>query len=89
MLKASIVDLRYQTKELLQAIDRNEMVEILYHGKSKAFLVPATYPGVDQSSKSFIQSSVDLKQHPYFGSCSAASETEVLETMNQLRKGRY
>ena len=32
-MKASIVDLRYKTTDILKALDRNESVTILYHGK--------------------------------------------------------
>lgn len=34
-MQASILDLRYRMKEILQALERNETVEILYHGKRK------------------------------------------------------
>ena len=35
-MKASIVDLRYKMNTILKALDRNEAVTILYHGKEKA-----------------------------------------------------
>ena len=34
-MKASVVDLRYRINDILKAIDRNEEVTILYHGKIK------------------------------------------------------
>ena len=32
-MKASIVDLRYQMKDVLKSLDRGESVTIFYHGK--------------------------------------------------------
>ena len=32
-MKASIVDLRYKTREILEALERNESVTVLYHGR--------------------------------------------------------
>ena len=40
-MKASIVDLRYKTKDILKALDRNEKVTILYHGKVKGVIKSA------------------------------------------------
>ena len=33
-MKASVVDLRYKMNDILKALDRNEKVAILYHGKN-------------------------------------------------------
>ena len=33
-MKATIVDLRYRMKDILRALERNEDVSILYHGKT-------------------------------------------------------
>ena len=35
-MKATIVDLRYRMKDVLRAIDRGEIVTVLYCGKEKA-----------------------------------------------------
>lgn len=40
-MKATIVDLRYRTKDVLKAVERGEAVTILYRGKEKARLIPA------------------------------------------------
>jgi prevent-host-death family protein len=40
-MEASIVDLRYRTKDVLRAIDRGETVTVTYRGKEKARLVPS------------------------------------------------
>jgi antitoxin (DNA-binding transcriptional repressor) of toxin-antitoxin stability system len=41
-MNASIVDLRYRTKQVLQALERRESVSVLYHGKVKGTIVPAS-----------------------------------------------
>jgi hypothetical protein len=76
-MKASIVDLRYKTREILKALDRNESVEILYHGKTKGVIRPAAG-----------KSSAKVKEHPFFGMCQETGQT-VLEEVENLRKPRY
>jgi antitoxin (DNA-binding transcriptional repressor) of toxin-antitoxin stability system len=45
-MNANIVDLRYNMKHVLRAIDRGETVTVLYRGKEKARLTPiAPKPG--------------------------------------------
>lgn len=39
-MNASVVDLRYKTREVLRALDRQESVNIFFHGKLKGVLVP-------------------------------------------------
>ena len=39
-MKASFVDLRTKSSEILQALNRNEKVTILYRGKPKAVMQP-------------------------------------------------
>ena len=43
-MNASIVDLRYNMKDVLRAIDRGETVTVLYRGKAKAKLMPMRSP---------------------------------------------
>jgi antitoxin (DNA-binding transcriptional repressor) of toxin-antitoxin stability system len=76
-MRASVVDLRYRMKNVLEAINRNEAVTILYHGKEKAVLTPIDRP-VDQK----------VSDHPFFAMTKEAEET-VEETMKRLRGGRY
>ena len=45
-MKATIVDLRYKMKDILKALDRNEAVTVLYHGKTKAVILPAKGPAL-------------------------------------------
>ncbi len=76
-MNASIVDLRYKTSEILKALDRNESVTVLYHGKVKGIIKPA-------------REKLDLKvkDHPFFGMRSE-SEESVLEELENLRKPRH
>ncbi len=39
-MNATIVDLRYNMKHVLRAIDRGETVTVLYRGKERAKLTP-------------------------------------------------
>jgi len=41
-MNASIVDLRYRTKQVLAALERRESVYVLYHGKVKGTIVPVS-----------------------------------------------
>ena len=76
-MKASVVDLRYKMKNVLQAIDRNETVTILHHGQERAIITP-----IDNNENKSVVS------HPFFGMKNEAVET-VDETMERLRGGRY
>lgn len=76
-MKASIVDLRYKTKDILKALERNESVTVLYHGKVKGIIKPAREK---QASK--------IVEHPFFGMTSM-HKGSVLEELDNLRKPRY
>ena len=76
-MKASIVDLRYKTKEILQALERNETVTVLYHGKVKGIINPA---GKNPN--------VRVKDHPFFGMYRDDLEY-VQDQMDRLRKPRH
>jgi prevent-host-death family protein len=41
-MNATIVDLRYNMKHVLRAVDRGETVTVLYRGKERARLMPIT-----------------------------------------------
>ena len=41
-MKATIVDLRYRTKDVLNAVAHGETVTVLYRGKPKAQIVPVS-----------------------------------------------
>ncbi|MCF6324068.1 MAG: type II toxin-antitoxin system Phd/YefM family antitoxin [Gammaproteobacteria bacterium] len=76
-MKASIVDLRYKTNDILKALDRNESVTILYHGKVKGIIKPVRE-----------RSELKIKDHPFFGMYNE-SEATVLEELENLRKPRH
>lgn len=76
-MKASIVDLRYKTNDILKALDRNESVTVLYHGKIKGVIKPVRE-----------KSELKIKDHPFFGMYEESEET-VLEELENLRKPRH
>ncbi len=76
-MKASIVDLRYKTADILKALDRNESVTVLYHGKIKGIIKP-----VREKSAS------NVKDHPFFAMNKKPKKT-VLEELEDLRKIRH
>lgn len=75
-MKASVVDLRYRMNEILKAIDRNEEVTILYHGKVKGVIKP----NISRSRRR-------ISDHPFFNMYS--SKETVQEVMAGLRGKRY
>ena len=76
-MKASIVDLRYKTKEILKALGRNESVTVLYHGKVRGVIKPVRGNSVSR-----------VKDHPFFGMRKGSGES-VLEELDRLRKPRH
>ena len=76
-MKASIVDLRYKTNDILKALDRNESVTVLYHGKIKGVIRPVRE-----------KSGLKIKDHPFFGMYGESEET-VLKELEDLRKPRH
>jgi hypothetical protein len=75
-MKASVVDLRYRMNEILKAIDRNEEVTILYHGKVKGVIKPKITGDRRR-----------ISDHPFFNMC--PSKKAVDEVMTALRGDRY
>jgi len=75
-MQASVVDLRYRMHDVLKALDRNEEVEILYHGKLKGVLRPEAK-----------RTTMKVEEHPLFG---MRADLESVEAeMTRLRGGRY
>ena len=58
-MNATIVDLRYNMKHVLRAIDRGETVTVLYRGKERAKLTPIAPPPGSGTPKT--------KDQPLFG----------------------
>jgi len=76
-MEASIVDLRYKMKDVLEALERREAVRILYHGQVKGTIVPVAS---DRRTK--------MSTHPFFG-MKKEEQTSVPDLMDRLRRGRY
>ena len=76
-MRANIVDLRYRMRDVLNAINRNEKVVILYRGKEKAVIVPIRKKKMHS-----------VKQHPFFG-MREDEQRPVEEVMAKLRGDRY
>ncbi len=76
-MEAKIVDLRYRMKDVLKALDKNEEVKVLYHGKLKGIIVPAKK---DTHKK--------VTDHPFFGMSSDTASKSVLDELDDLRSER-
>lgn len=80
-MKASILDLRYKMKEILQALDRNESVTLTYRGIEKGIIVPI------QKQRKQKQSAAE---HCAFGIWKNHSDkADVDRYIRNLRKGRF
>jgi hypothetical protein len=75
-MKASILDLRYRMNDVLKALDRNEKVSILYHGRLKGVISPAAAP-----------LNKKVAEHPFFNLQKEGKPVE--QEMERLRGGRY
>jgi hypothetical protein len=76
-MEASIVDLRYKMKNVIEALERREVVKVLYHGEVKGTIIPES--GGNKTK---------VIDHPFFGMKKEEQET-VSEEMANLRRGRY
>jgi hypothetical protein len=81
-MKASFVDLRKKSNEILRALDRNEPVTIFYRGRPKAIMRPVGRADDQKANQS--------KDHPAFGLWADREEMEdVVAYVRQLRRGRF
>jgi len=76
-MKASIVDLRYKTREILEALERNESVTVLYHGRVRGVIQPAGKPPATA-----------VAEHPFFGMRTETSES-VADELERVRRPRH
>lgn len=76
-MEASITDLRYKTREILQALERRETVMLMYHGKVKGRIVPEGRP-----------KGKTLRDHPFFG-MGKDDTRPVQQIIDELRAPRY
>ncbi len=80
-MKATILDLRYHMKNVLQALDRNETVKILYHGKERGFLIPSGKP---------LHNAGKIHQHAAFGMWKKHTDKKNISAyLRTLRKPRF
>jgi antitoxin (DNA-binding transcriptional repressor) of toxin-antitoxin stability system len=81
-MKASFVDLRKNSSEIIRALNRNEAVTVIYRGKPAAIMQP-----IGGQSKPAIRSAQD---HPAFGLWANREDMkDVAAHVRQLRKGRF
>jgi len=79
-MKATILDLRYRTKDVLKDVERGETVTVLYRGKEKARIMPLP------SSRS----GAKLQSDPVFGMWKDRKDMRnVPEFVRKLRKPRF
>ncbi len=76
-MEASVVDLRYKMKDVLEALERRESIRILYHGRLKGTIIPVS----DKKKR-------PMNEHPFFG-MKKGEKSEVTKQMDILRGGRY
>ncbi len=75
-MKATILDLRYRMNDVLKALERNEKVTILYHGKLKGVITAGSE-----------REETKVREHPFFGMKKARASVE--QEMEMLRGGRH
>ena len=63
----------------VNALEKNEPVTVLYHGKVKGVIVPAKS---DEKAKK-------VTTHPFFGSSAVKEQKTVLEELDDLRGSRF
>jgi len=74
-MKMSIDDLGHEVNALLEALERGELVTVLYRGRVKGTIIPHA------------QTEVKVEDHPFFGSQRKPIES-VKDDMNHLRRSR-
>ena len=81
-MKASFVDLRKKSSEIIRALGRNERVTVLYRGKPAAIMRP-----IGEESEEAIG---NAKDHPAFGLWADHQDMkDVAAHVRQMRKGRF
>ena len=76
-MKASVVDLRYKMNDVLKALDRNEKITILYHGKAKGIISPV----LNKKNRK-------VSEHRFFGMYKI-NDKSVEQELEDLRRNRY
>ena len=81
-MKANFVELRRKSREILQALERNERVALYYRGKPKAVMHPVSEPE-DEPHPS-------VADDPAAGMWAAREDmADPTEWVRKLRRGRF
>ena len=80
-MRATTLDLRYKTRDVLNSLDRGESVVITFRGKPKGVIEPYREKPSSRGKKS-------VTRHPFFGMW-AKPEDSVGDVMDRLRGGRF
>ena len=78
-MDTTVVQMRHAMKDVLSAVERNEPVNILYHGKKKAVIINPDLLKEDIRR--------DVSNHPFFGMKQDDVES-VDDVIERLRGGR-
>ena len=79
-MKATFLDLRKRSKEIVKALDRNQTVTLFYRGKAKGMIVP-----VSRTRKN-----LSVLDHPFFGMWrDRADMKDVRKWVDEIRKPRH
>ena len=77
-MKASVVDLRYRTKEILRALDAKEVITLTHRGSEKGRIVPIEQTNGDRQC---------FGNHPAIGMWADSTES-VPDLIARIRKPR-
>ena len=75
-MEASVLDLRYKMRNVLNALNRREKIRILYHGRVKGEIIP--FKG---------NSTIKSNQHPLFGMLKG-EKINPEELVSKMRRSR-
>ena len=80
-MKATFLDLRKRSKDIVRALDRNQSVTLFYRGKAKGVIVPTSSPPCKAAS---------IADHRAFGMWrDRADLKDVHGVVAKLRKARH
>jgi len=80
-MRATFLDLRKRSKEIVKALDRNQRVTLFYRGKAKGVIVPSSSPP---------GKAISVLEHRAFGMWRERADMKsVPSVVAKLRKARY
>ncbi len=80
-MKATFLDLRKRSRDIVRALDQNQSVTLFYRGKPKGVIVPASKPS---------EKRVSIMSHRAFGMWRERSDMKnVRGAVARLRKARH